>query len=372
VLSRTLLLLVSRGVVALAALAILPSAAGAAVAGPTGLEVTNRTQTALTLDWSPVRSRLYYEVRLDGGAVTRSNGQGDRDGGTSAHTWSGLACGTTHTLEARYVYRSSTGSSVASSWSRITGSTLACAPSPTPTPTPTPTPSPTPPSGAKWSLIYSDDFAGSDLSSNWEKYGATSDWPGHSGNGLRVGRAVSVANGIATITAKMVNGTLESGAFTMKNPAYRLTYGRYETRIRVDPDASQATSAVALLWNVDESAHPWCQGESDFYETGTSRDDWQTFLHYEIGAPNCSDATTQAHCQHLSDPTGWHDVALEWEPNRYAVYVDGALDCAVTNPDYIPDWAQRLTFQLDAFKPDMGSSVVRMQMDYARIYARAG
>jgi hypothetical protein len=53
-------------------------------------------------------------------------------------------------------------------------------------------------------------------------------------------------------------------------------------------------------------------------------------------------------------------------------YVDGTLDCVVTNPDHIPDWPQRLTFQLDAVKPDMGSSVVRMQMDSARIYALTG
>jgi len=220
--------------------------------------------------------------------------------------------------------------------------------------------------------VYSDDFNGTDLSSNWAKYGATSDWPGHNGNGLRVARAVTVANGIATITAKMVNGTLESGAFKMNNPAYQLAYGRYETRIRVDADPSQTMSAVALLWNVDTSAHPSCQGESDFYETGTGRNGWNTFLHYELGTPNCSDATTQWYCHHLSDPTAWHDVALEWEPSRYAVYVDGALDCIVTNPDYIPDWPQRLTFQLDAFKPDMGTSVVRMQMDYARIYRLSG
>jgi licheninase len=295
----------------------------------------------------------------------RSNGEGDPYGGTSAHTWSGLVCGTTHTLEVRYAYRSSTGSDSRSAWSGTTASTLTCPTSPSPAPTPTPTPSPS----SGWSLVYADDFNGTDLSSDWERYGATSDWPGHAGNGLRVGRAVSVADGLATITAKMVNGQPESGAFTMKNSLYRLTYGRYETRIRVDADPSQATSAVALLWNVDESAHPWCQGESDFYETGTSRDDWHTFLHYEIGTPNCSDTTTQAHCQHLPDPTAWHDVALEWQPSRYAIYVDGALDCVVTNADYIPDWAQRLTFQLDAFKPDMGSSVVRMQVDYARIYA---
>jgi hypothetical protein len=232
-------------------------------------------------------------------------------------------------------------------------------------------PPPAPPAPAGWELVYSDEFNGTDLNSNWEKYGATEDWPGHGGNGLRVGRAVTVHDGYADITAKEVDNVIESGAFTMNNPAYRLTYGRYEATLKTEDDPSGTTSGVALLWNVDESAHPWCQGESDFYETRTSRDDFHTFLHWEpAGDVNCSDATTQDHCRHPIDPKQWHNVALEWERNRYAIYVDGTLRCAITNPAHIPDWRQRLTFQLDASDRNMGSTVTHMKIARAAIYRR--
>jgi endo-1,3-1,4-beta-glycanase ExoK len=226
--------------------------------------------------------------------------------------------------------------------------------------------------GSQFQLIFEDHFNASDLDGTvWTKYGATSDWDGHGGNGLRVGRAISVANGIATITAtpaaQTSTGELESGGFTIKDP-YRIAYGRYEVRIRVDDDLSRVTSGLALLWNTEESVHPWCQGENDFYETGTSRDDFSTFLHYELGTPNCSDGTTQVYFDHNFDPRVWHVISLEWRPNRYEVFVDGVSDGVTTNPDYIPDWVQRLTFQLDAMNSGVLAAPVRLQIDYVRIY----
>src|SRR3954451_23764893 len=87
VLLLRLLSLVLCGVAALAALAVLPSIACATAAGPSGLAVIERTETALTLDWEPAEKRLYYEVGLVGGSVERANGQGDPFGASSAHTW---------------------------------------------------------------------------------------------------------------------------------------------------------------------------------------------------------------------------------------------------------------------------------------------
>jgi hypothetical protein len=224
----------------------------------------------------------------------------------------------------------------------------------------------------RFTRVFSDDFNGGDLGPVWLKYGYDEDWPGHAGNGLRVARAVSVHDGIAEITAREVNGTLESGAFMMNEPAYQLTYGRYETRVRVDEDPSRTMAGVVLLWNKDDSSHAWYEGEDDIWETGTDRDAWYTFLHYR-------DATSKVSCTHHdpdgspSDPSLWHDVAAEWTPSRLQVFVDGRAEdtCTWTDPRVIPDWRQRLTFQLDAQDPDMGSAVVRMQVDYARIYALA-
>jgi hypothetical protein len=234
---------------------------------------------------------------------------------------------------------------------------------------PSPTVPAPPTSRPGWRLIFEDGFDGTSLGPAWERYGEDGDWPGNAGQGLRVARAVGVENGHAVITAREVNGVIESGAFTMRDPAYRLAYGRYEARVRVDPDPTRTMNGVALLWNVDEAAHPWYEGETDFWETGVDHADWSTFVHY--GGPS-----SQVDCDHHDldgralDATRWHDVALDWEPDRLRVSVDGYTEssCRWTDPALIPQWPQRLTFQLDATGPDLGDAAVRMEVDRVAIY----
>jgi beta-glucanase (GH16 family) len=231
-----------------------------------------------------------------------------------------------------------------------------------PTPILTPTPTSTPPSEpSKWNLALADDFNGTDLDPLlWRKYGETWDWPGHAGHGLRVGRAVSVENGAAVITAKEVDNVIESGAFTPRS--VHTTYGRYEARVRTLPDPSGVMSGVVLTWPTSNNQPP--EGELDFYETGRQRVNFKSFVHY--GATN-----SQIHCTHLEDPTQWHDVAMEWEPDRLEIFVDGTSRCEWTDPTVIPDWQHRVTFQYDAFADDMGSTVTRMEIDWAKMWTPA-
>jgi beta-glucanase (GH16 family) len=224
---------------------------------------------------------------------------------------------------------------------------------------PTTTTPTTPPLDPKWTLALEDHFDGTDLDSTvWRKYGETSDWPGHNNNGLRVARAVTVQDGAAVITAQMgaTTGKLESGAFTLRS--LYTQYGRFEARIKVDPDPSGVMSAVALTWPVDNNS---CSGgENDFAETGRQRLNFKTYIHYACGS--------QVSFTHLYDPTAWHDVIMEWEPNRLAVYVDGVLDKEWTDPAIVPDWVHRLTFQYDAFAPDMGTTVTKMWVDDVKVW----
>lgn len=244
------------------------------------------------------------------------------------------------------------------------------------TPTDPPPPPPPPPSG--WNLVYSQSFdtpcsqAGCDLydGGRWRPYGHGGDWPGHNGNGLRTMRSVSVHDGYLDIVARMVNGTLESGAFYLVAPLLQPTYGRYEAIIQTDGDPSATTSGVALLWNNDEANHPWCNGEADFYETALQRATFYSFLHYELGTPNCADAATQDQINHNADPKQWHHVALEWEANRWAVYSDGQLKGQITDPAHIPDWAQRLVFQYDAFDPNLEAGTTHMKVAWMALYRR--
>lgn len=211
---------------------------------------------------------------------------------------------------------------------------------------------------SKWRLLASDDFNGTTIdTTKWRVYGPN--WPGHAGNGLRDGRAVSIGNGMLTITAQMINGVLVSGGV---KSLYDRTYGRFEFRVRTDPDPSQATSGCVLTWPQSEN---WpAEGENNIYETTTwNRYPFSSFVHY-------SAQNRQYWFHHYADGTQWHTMAMEWEPDQIRIYRDGALVWTVSDTYAIPDWPHHVVMQLDALKSSM-SGAVRLQVDYMRIWERA-
>ncbi|MDH4078050.1 MAG: glycoside hydrolase family 16 protein, partial [Acidimicrobiia bacterium] len=96
-----------------------------------------------------------------------------------------------------------------------------------------PTSSTAPPAstgGGCWNLVVQDDFNGSSVDgSKWVEYNGD----GNAGHGQRSSSALSVSGGVLTITASMQNGTLVSGGLGGRHSQ---TYGRYEARVRTDPD----------------------------------------------------------------------------------------------------------------------------------------
>jgi beta-glucanase (GH16 family) len=217
----------------------------------------------------------------------------------------------------------------------------------------------TSPAPTGWTLVQSEDFNGSTVdTSKWSVYGP---WiPGHNGNGIRDGSAISVADGVLTITARMVNGTLVSGGMSNR---LNQTYGRFEFRVRTDPDPSVATNGVILTWPQSQN---WpIDGENDIYETTDDADriPIKSFVHY--GADN-----KQYWFHHTGvDGTQWHTMAMEWEHDAIRIYRDGILVWTVTDQNAIPDVAHHLSIQLDAFKKSM-SGTVRLQVDWVKIYRR--
>ena len=125
-----------------------------------------------------------------------------------------------------------------------------------------------------WILVDEDTFDEPVLDPDrWNLY----DSPGNAGFGLRRPWTITVDDGLLTITAQMVDGLLVSGGM-----AHRVdqTYGRWEFRVRTDPDPSEATSGVVLTWPQSEN---WpIDGENNMYETGTNpvRSPFMTFIHY--------------------------------------------------------------------------------------------
>jgi PKD repeat protein len=220
----------------------------------------------------------------------------------------------------------------------------------------------TAPPPPKWTLLLDEHFDGTDLDpAIWRKYaeGVPACWSGNGGHGLRCADAVTVANGEAVITAQMVNGVLHSGAFTVRSTSgLYLQYGKYEADIKTDADPVNVMSAVALTWPTDNNS---CNGgENDWYETGAQRLNFKSFIHYGCGS--------QVYVIHAVDPTAWHHVTMEWEPNRLAIYVDGVLDKEWTDPAIIPDYLHRDTFQYDATANDLGAEVTKMHIDNVRIW----
>jgi Glycosyl hydrolases family 16 len=216
---------------------------------------------------------------------------------------------------------------------------------------------PPPPDPSTWKLMFNDDFSGTALNTaSWSAF----DGPGNGGNGVRRPAQITVANGVLTSTSRMINGVLNSGGVAHR---VNYTYGRFEFRVRTDPDPSGATSGTVLTW---PSFGGWpATGENDIYETGVDvdRTPFYSFIHY-------SSTNQQYFNQHFVDGTQWHVMAMEWSPTAIRIYRDGELVYTVTDANAIPDGYHRFGIQLDALKSTM-TGTVNMQVDYVRIFQLA-
>jgi len=207
-----------------------------------------------------------------------------------------------------------------------------------------------------WNLVFEDNFDGTTVNADaWNVY----NYPGNGGNGLRRPEAFSIEGGLLVVTAQMKNGVLVSGGMSNRQ---NYTYGKFEFRIRTEPDPSQATSGVVLTWPKSEK---WpTDGENDIYETGTSsaRDRFHTYIHY-------GESNSQYHFLHEVDATEWHIMAMEWAYNAIKIYRDGTLVYTLSDTNAIPDVPHHLCIQLDAFKTEM-TGVVKMYVDWVKIYQK--
>jgi licheninase len=195
-----------------------------------------------------------------------------------------------------------------------------------------------------------DEFTGP-LGSDWDRY----DGVGHNGNGVRSPDAISVHDGLLTITGD-ADGTTGGVAWV---PGQR--YGRWEARVRA-PVGNPTYNALLLLW---PDAEDWpVGGEVDFMElTDTSRQSAQYFLHY--GQDN-----QQEKGEVTVDATQWHNWAVEWTPDHIVAYLDGREWHRTTVPDRLPPRPMHLTIQLDWFPEgqDAASGDASMQVDWVKQY----
>jgi hypothetical protein len=196
-----------------------------------------------------------------------------------------------------------------------------------------------------------DDFSsGTD---QWDIY----DGPGHGGEGTRSPSAVSVEDGILTITCDS-SGTTAGMAW---NPGQK--YGRWEGRVRA-PVSDPSYNALLLLWP-DAEDFP-VGGEIDFMEMmDHTRQKTDIFIHY--GKDN-----SQVNGSVEVDGTEWHNWALEWTPEAITAYVDGEEWYRTTDTSIFPPGPMHLCIQLDWFPEGDTPKQSIMEVDWVRQYSLDG
>jgi endo-1,3-1,4-beta-glycanase ExoK len=224
-----------------------------------------------------------------------------------------------------------------------------------------------PPAPPDWSkLLFVDTFEGTAVDkTKWDVYGpGTQYWDSHNGAFLRNESALSVKDGLLTITARVADyggkSRVISSAVSSK---VNFTYGRIEARVRTD---GGPMSGVCLLW---PQSNVWPRdGETDFYETGPGdRSRFMTFLHW-YGGKSGSDQNGYVHYARADD---WRIMVCEWEPDAIRVFRDGQLIVNFTDKAKIPPIPMHPTAQLDRFNDfPWLTAPMKMQVDYYRVYQR--
>jgi beta-glucanase (GH16 family) len=194
-----------------------------------------------------------------------------------------------------------------------------------------------------------EDFAGR-LDKSWGIYNGA----GHGGKGRRTPDAVTVENGVLTITGDPQGNTAGMAWGDGQK------YGRWEGRVKA-PASDRSYNALLLLW---PDAENWpVGGEVDFMEMSDhTRQSTDMFLHY--GRSN-----SQLHGEVKIDATQWHNWAVEWTPDHIAAFVDGKQWWSTDKKEALPPGPMHLTIQLDWF-PKGGAAVQtsHMYVDWVRQY----
>jgi Glycosyl hydrolases family 16 len=196
-----------------------------------------------------------------------------------------------------------------------------------------------------------DEFDGTALGEDWEVY----DGPGHAGNGRRTPKAVSVRDGVMTITGNARGDT--AGMAWGRGQKF----GRWEGRVKA-PASDESYNALLLLWPDAENFPEG--GEIDFMEMmDHTRQETHVFLHY--GEDN-----RQISGKVEADGTQWHNWAVEWTPTHIATFLDGKEWWRTERVDIFPPDRMHLCVQLDWF-PRSGRGEVQestMQVDWVKQY----
>ena len=198
--------------------------------------------------------------------------------------------------------------------------------------------------------VQAEDFTSTRLT-GWTPYEGT----GYDGRGRRSPEAISVRDGVLTITGDEEGNT---GGLCWGGGQ---RYGRWEARLRA-PASDVSYNALLLLWPDADDAP--VGGEVDFVEmVDPARRSADFFLHF-------GEDDDQIRSRVEVDGTAWHDWAVEWTPERIVGYVDGEEWFSSTDPATFPPGPMHLCIQLDWFPQGTGEvRESRMEVDRVAQYA---
>lgn len=236
----------------------------------------------------------------------------------------------------------------------------------------------------RWRLVFADDFSGGSLDSSrwvtcydWNVNGCT-----NSGNHeleWYTPEQVAVRNGAVTLTSvrkstigsdgkvySWASGMLSTGrpSWTAR-PRFTFTYGYAEATIKM-PSTSAMFPAFWLL-TADETVRP----EVDIAELIASHTYALMNLHWTTSAGTHAQAPRTF--GPLDYSAGYHNFAVDWEPEAITWYIDGVARYSVTDRLVIPTGPMELLFTLAVGFPGPPPAAVwtaSMSIKHVRIWQR--
>ncbi len=187
-----------------------------------------------------------------------------------------------------------------------------------------------PPAG--YVLVWSAEFEGTSLDTNqWEHR-----LPGPRNDAINTSNAVSLSNGVLTITTYTEGGTNFTGMIGTED-LYMPLYGYFEARINFNDSPGG--------WSAFWMTSPTMTMLGDPHSYGTEIDIAEHRAVNANNTPNSNRALAALHwdgygAEHKTVnnglagaglATGWHLFALEWTTNYQKFYYDGTLVWSVTN-----------------------------------------
>ena len=247
-------------------------------------------------------------------------------------------------------------------------------PTPTPTPTPvatptpattmTPTPAPTTggSSNANWTLIYSDDFLGTQLNSQWITYNG----PHGGGQSYYDPSELTVSNGLLYISEerKTTNGLpYTTGGLGLMRLSQ--VYGKYEMRVKLPH--GKGVGPYAILWPQSEAPNT---AQVDIFESPPPNKGTIYFTNH------ATDGTSSQLTANNDFADDFHIITCEWTPGQLRLLVDGVQIGVLTQGIFTqPMWFGIAISSGDAFTglPDSTTILpVSMEVDWIHVYKYNG